>query len=143
MGKEILFDFLQEYKNEEVSSKRVECYLSHNFTVVAKAKDKIVGMLQWYLKEDPKHGLVEFEGVFIFEEYRGKKVGSLLIEFAIQSVKNYCREANIKPRRIYLFVTEDNKAARGLYEKFGFKNTSRVGNLFSDEKNDLLYVLRL
>ena len=77
----------EHYKIKKIIENRLDCYLSHNFTVVAKDKRKIVGVLQWYIKEDPRAGVVEFEEVHFSEEYRGKGIGSLLMKFAIQSVK--------------------------------------------------------
>jgi len=139
--KKQLLDFFQHYKIKTIIQNRIDCYLSHNFTVVAKDKNKIVGILQWYVKEDPKSGVVEFEEICVSENYRGRGIGSLLMKYAIQSVKNYFKRNKIEPRKIFLFVSEENKAGRGLYEKYGFKLTSEAGNLFSDTEKELLYCL--
>ena len=40
-----LLDFFKHYKIDEVIKNRVDCYTSHNFTVVTKDEDKIVGGL--------------------------------------------------------------------------------------------------
>lgn len=77
---EQLLGFFRHYNNKTVSQNRVECYLSHNFTIVAKDRNKIVGILQWHIKEDPNAGTVEFEEIFVLERYRGKEVGSVLKE---------------------------------------------------------------
>ncbi len=138
-----LFNYFNHYKVKKLVERRVDCYISHNFTVIAKDKNKIVGILQWYIKEDPKAGVVEFEEINVLKEYRGKGVGSLLIEYAIQSVKDYFREIKIKPRKIFLFVSEKNEVARYLYEKHGFKFVSEVSNLFSDTEAELFYSLSL
>lgn len=140
---EQLLGFFRHYNNKTVGQNRVECYLSHNFTIVAKDRNKIVGILQWHVKEDPNAGTVEFEEIFILERYRGKGVGPVLIEYAIQSVKAYFTNLKIKPRKIFLFVAEKNKAARKLYQKHGFKLLADVGNLFSDTETELLYCLNL
>ena len=138
-----LLTFFKHYQVKKVINNRVDCYLSHNFSIVAKDKNKIVGILQWHVKENPNQGIVEFEEVFISKDYRGKKIGSLLIEFALKSVKNFFKKIEIDPRRIYLFVSENNKVARALYEKHNFRNVSNVGHLFSDAEKDLIYVLDL
>ena len=138
-----LLDYFKHYKIKEILKRRVDCYLSHNFTVVAKDKDKIVGTLQWHVKEDPKMGIVEFEEIHVSENYRGKGIGYLIIKFAIQSVKNFFKKVGIKPRGIFLFVNENNKVARALYEKHGFKLISDVGYLFSDTEKELVYFLNL
>jgi len=141
--KEQLLAFFKHYKIKKISKNRVECYLSHNFTIVAKDKNKIIGILQWYIKENPQNGLVEFEEVFVSKNYRNKKIGSLMVKFAIQSVKNFFKKIKINPRRIYLFVSENNKIARALYEKHNFKNIANVGWLFSDKEKELIYILKL
>ena len=138
-----LLIFFKHYKVKKVINNRVDCYLSHNFSIMAKDKNKIVGVLQWYIKENPQNGLVEFDEVFVFEGYRGKKIGSSMVEFAIQSVKNFFKKNKINPRRIYLFVSENNKVARALYEKYNFKYVSNIGYLFSDKEKDLMYILKL
>lgn len=138
-----LLGFFRHYNNKTISQNRVECYLSHNFTIVAKDKNKIVGILQWHIKEDPNAGIVEFEETFVLEEYRGKGVGSALIEYAIQSVKAYFANLKIRPRKMFLFVAKKNKAARKLYQKHGFKLLADVGRLFSDTETELFYCLNL
>jgi len=139
--KEQLLGWFKHYKVKGIAQNRVDCYLSHNFTVIAKDKEKIVGILQWSVKENPNAGVVEFEEVVILENYRGKGIGSLIVKQAIQSVKSYFAKIDIKPRRIFLFVDKENKAARGLYEKHGFKFVAELGDLFSDTGAELFYCL--
>lgn len=141
--KDRLLKYFEHYKIKEIIENRVDCYLSHNFTVVSKDKNQIIGVLQWYVKEDPNAGVVEFEEVYVSEDYRGKGIGSLLIEFAIQSVKDYFKEIKIKPRKIFLFVNKENDAARTLFEKYGFRLVSEIGDLFSENKMELLYSLKI
>lgn len=138
-----LLEHFKHYGVEEIVKGRVDCYLSHGFTVIAKDGERIVGVLQWYVKEDPKKGLVEFEEVYVLEGDRGKGIGSLILEYAVDSVRGYFRKIKIRPRRIFLFVARDNKPARTLYEKFGFELVAEVGCLFSDNEIDLLYSLEL
>jgi len=138
-----LFNYFNHYEVKKLIERRVDCYISHNFTVVAKDKNKIVGILQWHIKEDPKAGVVEFEEIYVLENYRGRGVGSLLVKYAIQSVEDYFREIKIKPRKIFLFVSKKNKVAISLYEKHGFKFISEVSNLFSDIETELFYSLDL
>ncbi len=135
--------FFKHYEARDIIKKRVDCYLSHNFTVIAKDKDKIVGILQWYAKEDPKMGVVEFEEFYVLDNYRGRGVGSSLISSAIQSVKKYFTRNKVKPRKIFIFTNEENKVVRAILEKYGFKVVSTVGNLFFDSKTEVFYCLHL
>lgn len=139
--KQQLLSWVEHYKVRSIAQNRVDCYLSHNFTIVAKDKEKIVGTLQWYVKEDPTAGVVEFEEIFVSEGYRGHGIGFSLLDYAIGSVKDYFAEIKIKPRKIFLFVSKENKAARGLYEKRGFKLIAELNDLFSDKGVELFYCL--
>jgi len=141
--REQLLDFFKHYKVKSLIQNRVSCYLSHGFTIVAKNDDKIVGILQWYVKENPTAGVVEFEETFVLEGYRGKGVGFALIRYAIKSVKAYFANLKIRPRKIFLFVAKENKAARKLYQKHGFKLLADVGRLFSNTETELFYCLNL
>ena len=97
----------------------------------------------WYVKENPHDGLVELEELYVLEEYRRKGVGSELIKFSINAVQKYFKSLGIEPRRIYLFMNENNLGARNLYENFGFKHIANLGHLHSDDENDLFYILDL
>lgn len=138
-----LIKFFQHYKNQDLIENRVSCYLSHNFTVVAKDQQKIVGVLQWYLKENPKAGVVEFEEIFVLEKYRRQGIGTKILIQAISSVQDHFKKLAIRPRKIYLFVSQNNTPARALYEKVGFVNISPVGTLFNDLETELFYCLNL
>lgn len=138
-----LLGFFRHYKIKRLIQNRVNCYLSHNFTIIAKDKEKIVGVLQWYIKENPAAGVVEFEELYVSENYRGKGIGSLIVKYAIQSAKNYFAKIDIKLRRIFLFIDKENKIARDIDEKHGFKFISELGDLFSDTGVELFYCLNL
>ena len=141
--KKQLSSWFRHYKVRSIAQNRADCYLSHNFTVIVKDKEKIVGTLQWYVKEDPNAGVVEFEEVHVLENYRGKGIGSSMVKQAIQSVKSYFAKIDIKPRRIFLFVSKKNKIARSLYEKRGFKLIAELNDLFSENSVELFYCLDL
>lgn len=138
-----LLKYFKHYKVKEVIIRRVNSYIDNNYTIVAKDKSKIVGVLQWHIKENPLTGLAEFEEIHVLEEYRRQGIGSLLIQSGIESVLKYFNKNRIKPKRIFLFVSEDNAIARKLYEENNFKLYSNVGNLFSDNSKELIYLLHL
>ena len=138
-----LINFFSHYKIKNYIKKRVVSYTSLNHTVVAKDDAKIVGTIQWLIKEDPNLGVVEFEEMNVIFGYQKQGIGSQLITFAINSVNNYFIKNNFKLRKIYLFVAEKNLAAQNFYQKFGFKKEAKINNLFSDSGNELFYVLDL
>lgn len=136
-----LINWFNFYGNQKLIKERVDCYLSHNSTIIAKDKNKIVGVLQWHVKESAAHGLAEIEEVLISESYRGKGTGSLLVSYAVDEIRNYFMELNNRPRKIFLFVGKGNTAARKLYEKHGFILISSIGYLFHDDVEELFYSL--
>ena len=138
-----LINWFEFYGNKKLIDKRIDCYLAHNSTVLAKDKNKIVGVLQWHVKENAAHGLAEIEEVLISESYRGQGIGSLLVLFAIDEIRTCFIEFNIKPRKIFLFVGKSNTTARKLYEKHGFKLIGSIGYLFHDNAEELFYSLDL
>jgi ribosomal protein S18 acetylase RimI-like enzyme len=133
-----------QHFNDKITMKnRAECYLSHKFAILAKDKDRIVGKMLWYVKEDPNNGVAEFEELFVFEEYRKKGIGSELIKVSINAARNHFKKLGVESRRIFLFVYENNKIARKLYEKFEFEFIANLGHLHTESENDLFYMLDL
>jgi ribosomal protein S18 acetylase RimI-like enzyme len=133
----------KHYKNKRMAKNRAECYVSHNFTTVARQNREIIGRVQWYIKENPSHGLVEFEEVYLSEKHRGKGIGKALLKNAIKDVREHFKKEKLKLRRIYLFVSKDNMTARRLYKGLGFREVADVGDLFYDGCKELLCVLRV
>ncbi len=140
--KEQLLIWFKHYKINQFIEKRVDCFLEHNSTIVAKDRNKIIGVLQWYVKENPNEGVAEIEEVFVSEKYRGQGIASLLITFAIKTIWEYFIKFNFKPRKVFVFVGKENIPAIKVYEKYGFKFVCSVGNLFHDEE-ELFYTLNL
>ena len=138
-----LEETFQHFKDKTAMRKRAECYLFHNNAALAKVGNDIIGKVLWYVKENPNNGLVELEELFVLEEYRRKGVGSKLIKFIINAVQIHFKNIGIEPRRIYLFTNENNQSARKLYEKFGFEYIANLGHLYSENDNDLFYILDL
>ena len=138
-----LINWFKFYGIQKLIEKRIDCYLVHNSTVIAKDKNEIVGVLQWHVKENAAHGLAEIEEVLISESYRGQGIGSLLVLFAIDEIRTCFIELKIKPRKIFLFVGKGNTTARKLYEKHGFRLISSIGYLFHDNVEELFYSLDL
>ncbi|HGJ67644.1 TPA: GNAT family N-acetyltransferase, partial [bacterium] len=55
-----------------------------SFTILAKDGKKLIGVLQWIIKEDVGTGVVEIEEVLVLEDYRGKGIGAKLVEYCIK-----------------------------------------------------------
>ncbi|MFX1323504.1 MAG: GNAT family N-acetyltransferase [Promethearchaeota archaeon] len=141
--KEDLADTWQHFKDRNAMIKRAECFIIHRNAILAKKGNEIIGKSLWYVKGDPNEGVAELEELYVFEEYRNKGIGTELINSTINSVRKFFKNLRIKPRRIFLYSEEDNLNARRLYEKLGFEFIANLGHLFSDENNELLYILDL
>ena len=143
VDKEQLAETFQHFNNKKIMMNRAECYLSHNNTILAKDGNKIIGKMLWHIKQDPKVGVAEFEELYVFEDYRRKEIGSELVKFSINAVRRCFEDLGIKSRRIYLFTNEENQSARALYEKYGFECIANLGHLYSENENELFYLLDL
>ncbi len=69
-----------------------------------------------------KHGVAELY-IFISEDYKGKGVGSYLLECTLKYAKD---ELNL--RKITLYVSDGNEKAHKFYEKFGFVQEGLLRN---------------
>ena len=78
--KEDLAETFQHFKDEKAMMNRAECYLSHNNSIVAKDGNRIIGKMLRYIKENPHDGIVEFEELYVFENYRRKGPPSFFLK---------------------------------------------------------------
>jgi len=135
-----ILPFFKHYP-AKTGENRLNCFLTHNHTNIALDQNKVVGIIQWQLKEDPSQGVAEIEEVFVLDNYRQQHIGYDLLEFTIQNITDYFLNLKITPRKIYLFVSQNNQPAIKLYQKFNFKLISNVGNLFHNSQPELFYCL--
>lgn len=109
--------------------------------VFARVDGALVGMVgaYWDDKKKSRHVATMF-GTYVEKSYRGRKIGSMLIENLLNELKNLPQLKKIK-----LAVVSSEPAAIRLYEKFGFE---RVGiekkELFDDpEYSDTILMEKL
>ena len=89
-----------------------------------------VGWIDISVSENPRMAHRGFLGMGIRKAYRGKKIGSKLVEAAILHARRIGLE------KIELSVYTSNPAGIALYEKFGF---TRVGGTYHYRKVDGVY----
>lgn len=78
----------------------------------------------------------EIERIYVLKEYFGRQVGRLLLEKALETVRDSGK------RSVWLGVWENNHRAIGFYEKQGFQRSgTHVFRLGEDEQTD--HVMRL
>ncbi len=110
-------------EREIISSPDMQIYIENfgekkgDFALVVEIEDKIVGCA--WIRYICDYGYIDDEtpslAVSLLNGYRGKGIGSLLMMAFFKILK----EKGIK--RVSLSVSKDNKVARKLYQKLGFK----------------------
>ena len=99
----------------DVDARTVQFTASIAESIVAAADGQIVGMIH---VEASRHGFGEF-GMLVDREWRGRGVGSALIEAAI----DWARDRGL--HKLSLEVFEHNTAGIALYRKCGFTEEGR------------------
>lgn len=79
----------------------------------------------------------EILNLFVSEKYRGKKIGTLLMEKVI----TVCIDENIK--NLTLEVRPSNKYARKMYNDIGFKDSHIRKNYYSNGEDALMMILKI
>ena len=81
---------------------------------------------------------MEIHRIYVLQEYQGKKVGQLLIDYVLETV----RQSQVK--YIWLGVWEENYRALGFYAKNGFVAFDKhIFTLGDDIQTDLLLKLQI
>lgn len=112
--------------------------------IVAEFDAKIVGYamckIEFGFSNFRKLGFVKkghVVSVAILEEHRGKKVGTILMEEAINGL------ISRRTEEVYLEVRVSNSAAIKMYEKLNFKLKSRLKSYYRDGEDAYLMALEL
>lgn len=102
---------------EEVKLSKEEWKRRVKDVLFALSENKPVGMIvfRFQSKIKTKH-IANIYGVYVKKEYRGRGIGSKLLESAIMAIK---KDKNII--KIDLNVNPKQKSAATLYKKYGFK----------------------
>ena len=90
---------------------------------------KIIGFLSYSVIYER----AEINYIFVFEDYRGKKVASKMLNYMISSCK-ICDN-------ITLEVRKSNSIAISLYKKFGFKEVAIRENYYNNEDGILMMLV--
>ena len=93
---------------------------SDHARLLAVSGDRVIGEVGVEREEHPVMRHVATIGMMVAPDWRGRGVGSSLMEAAIA----WCRSERVE--KVELSVYPDNAAARGLYEKFGFREEGRL-----------------
>lgn len=89
---------------------------SDHFSLVACARDEVVGHLGLSVYANPRTRHSGHFGISVRDDWQGKGVGTALVEVALDLADNW-----LNLTRLDLRVYVDNAAAIALYERFGFE----------------------
>ena len=96
--------------------------------IVAEIDGHIVGYGGVWIIVDEGH----ITNIAVGQKYRGKGIGSKLLEGLIQ----ICRDRNVTA--MTLEVRESNKVAQNLYKKYGFKEYGTRKGYYQDNNEDAI-----
>lgn len=105
------------YPSAQTWRQRLEQAVGGHYTLVACARDSIVGSLGLSVQErSPRRAHVATIGMAVHDQWRGRGIGSALLKAAIELADRW-----LNLRRLELTAFVDNEAALRLYKKFGFE----------------------
>jgi ribosomal-protein-alanine N-acetyltransferase len=101
--------------------------------VIAKVDEKIVGYIMCRVEtgfSEIKRFSLTHKGhvvsVAVLPEYRNRGIASILLERAMEALKEY------RTTEIFLEVRVSNKAAISLYDRFGFTKAREIAGYYRD-----------
>ena len=124
-----LFQKLLEYERENYDDNikedlNINSYFNNKINkeddiiLVAEENNEIIGYIYSNVDSDnkiKKELEANISSLYIIDEYRNKKIGTMLIDKTI----NLLKEKNVK--YVYIENLKDNECAKYLYQKLGFK----------------------
>ena len=131
------------YHNREDASWFVKSYFDYHHIKVVKQRKEVVGAIFWNSVEEKHHGLTNIQDLYIDEKFRRKGLGERLLRASIEDMKKLYPKHRYTLRKVYVTTGEENKPARNLYEKIGFRLAAVLPDLFVKGENELAYILTL
>ncbi|ERI91855.1 putative protease synthase and sporulation negative regulatory protein PAI 1 [Clostridiales bacterium oral taxon 876 str. F0540] len=137
-------DDMENYLKENFSYEKLESEITNNYSkfYIVEDNEEVAAYMKLNFDkaqtEEGHNHTLEVQRIYVLQEYKGKHIGKMLIQEAIEIGKinnlNY----------IWLGVWEHNLAAIRFYEKQGFvKFDTHIFKLGNDEQTDNLMKLML
>ena len=131
------------YHNRKEASWFVKSYLDYHHVKVVRHGHRIIGALFWNSVEEKHHGITNVQDLWIEESFRRKGMGEKLLQSAVEDMKKLYSSHRYRLRKVFVTTGENNKPARNLYEKVGFRLTAKLPDFFAKGENELVYILTL
>ncbi len=129
------------YHNREEASWFVKSYFDYHHIKIVKQRRYVVGALFWNSVEEKHHGLTNIQDFYIDEKFRRRGLGEKLLRSSIEDMKKLYAKHRYSLRKVLLTTGENNKPARNLYEKVGFRPVAVLPDLHADGDNEFVYIL--
>jgi len=105
------------YPSAQTWRHRLEKAVGGHYTLVACARDVIVGSLGLSVQErSPRRTHAATIGLAVHDQWQGRGIGTALLKAALELADRW-----LNLRRLELIAFVDNEAALRLYKKFGFE----------------------
>ena len=131
------------YHNREEASWFVKSYLDYHHVKVVKLNSKIVGAIFWNSVEEKHHGLTNVQDFWIDKSFRRRGLGEKLLRSSIEDMKKLYANHRHVLRKVFVTTGENNRPARNLYEKVGFRTVAVLPDMFAQGENELVYILTI
>lgn len=131
------------HHNREEASWFVKSYFDYHHIKVVKQRKDVIGAIFWNTVEEKHHGLTNIQDFYIDEKFRRKGLGEKLLRSSIEDMKKLYAKHHYVLRKVLVTTGENNKPARNLYEKIGFRFVAILPDLFAEGENELVYILTL
>jgi ribosomal protein S18 acetylase RimI-like enzyme len=129
------------YHTREEASRYVNSFFDYHHIKVIRLHGALIGQLFWRVESEEHHGIIVVDELHIDEKFRRKGLGERLLRAAIEDAKAFLEKDGHVLRKVLVTTTQDNKPARKLYEKIGFKKSAVLKDLYGRGENELVYIL--
>jgi ribosomal protein S18 acetylase RimI-like enzyme len=121
----------------------VNCYFDYHHILVAKVQGEIQGACMWRIEGERDSGLGWIENIWVQEGFRRRGLAEMLLARAISDVTDFFQRYGIQARKMVLMTQNERTAARGLYEKMGFRHVASIDGMYDPGGHDMVYMLDL
>lgn len=107
--------------------------------LVAKERDKIIGLVTYLVHGRAKHGLAELYHIVVLPEHRGSGAAKRLYAALEKELKQEYKRMGGKLRKLFLTTRFSNARAQKFYKKMGLKFETKLKSHFYKGKDEYIF----